>query len=106
MNVIKKDRLTVAGRFREADIPRNPRPVDLLPEMASNLRFHLTSEVVSLVDHRENDALDLEARIELGLHEIHGLDQIREAFEGVVFALERDEHSIGRRQGVECQEAE
>ena len=91
MNVVEDYRFAMARCFAQANVPRDPRPVHLVPEMLTHLGFDLAREVVPHVDHGEHDALEREFWVELGLDELGGLHQAREPFEGVVLALQRDQ---------------
>jgi hypothetical protein len=56
--------------------------------MAADFGLDLAGEIGAGVDHGEDDALDAEPGIELRLHEIDGRNEVCEAFERVVLALE------------------
>ena len=101
MNVIEQNRLTMTRRLGKPHVSRDPRSIDFLSEMAAYLCFDLPSEIVSLIHHSQHDALDFELGIQLPAYEFDGFRQIREAFERVVFTLQRDQNRIRSGQGVQ-----
>src|SRR6185503_12291312 len=44
--------------------------------------------------------------IEIALHELHGIQELRESLEGVVLALNRDDDAVSRGQHVQREQAE
>ena len=66
----------------------------------------LVGEVVARVEHREDDALDLELRVHPVLHAIDRRHEVGEPLERVVLALERHEHAVGRGERVHREEPE
>jgi hypothetical protein len=66
----------------------------------------LAAQVVPRVHHGEQDPFDAQRRIEIAAHAIERLEQAREPLERVVLALERDQHAVRRRQGVEGEQPE
>src|SRR5690606_27185537 len=95
-----------AWRLREPDVPGDDAAEDATPEVLLRLVRDLAREVEPLIEHREQDALDLEARIQALLDEANRVEQLGEPFERVELALDRDKHRVGGRQRVERQEAE
>lgn len=91
----------MAWRFSQLDVPRNHRLEDLLLEKRPDFLRHLDSQVGPLVVHRQQDAVDIECRIERAPDSSHGADELRETFERKVFAMERDENGIGSHETVE-----
>ena len=49
---------------------------------------------------------DLERRVEVRLHQLDVAQQLAETLEGVVLALDRDEHLVGGGQAVDGEQAE
>src|SRR2546430_13734740 len=56
------------------------------------------------VVHRQQHAVDRERGIEVPLHQFHGVQELREALEGVVLALDRNEDAVGGGEHVERSE--
>jgi hypothetical protein len=63
--------------------------------MFFNLVHHLRAQVGAGVVHGEHRPLDGQARVEPALHQRNGVHQLGQPFQGVVFALDGDEHGIG-----------
>ena len=66
----------------------------------------MLAEIEARVVHRQQHPFNRERGIEIPLHELHGVEELREPFERVVFALNRDDDAVGGRQHVQRQEAE
>jgi len=105
-HVVENDRHPVAGRLAEAHVAGDDGVVRLLLEEAAHLARHLLPEVGAVVDHGEQDALDVEARVEGAAHAAHRGDQLGKPLEGEVLAVQRDEDRVGGDQRVEREEAE
>mgnify|MGYP003694637135 CR=1 FL=1 len=65
---------------------------------------HLATEIDPRIVHREQHAIDRERWIEILLHEIDGVEQLRDSLQRVVLALDRDDDPVGRGQHVEGDE--
>ena len=63
-------------------------------------------EIRPLVEHRQQHAFDVERRIEADADAAHRADEIGEAFEGEVLAVERNQHGIGGDECVQRQQPE
>ncbi len=72
--------------------------------MLPNVVCDLSREVSSLVEHRQDDPLDLERRVEAPAHALDGLQELGDAFQGKVLGLYRHEHGVGRGQSIDGQE--
>ena len=60
-------------------------------EVLARIGRHLAREIQSRVVHRQHHAVDSEGRIHALLHEMHGVQELRESLERVVLALERNQ---------------
>ena len=58
----------------------------------------LHGEICAPIKHRQQDAEYLQSRIQVTLHPAHRRHQVGQAFQGVVFALDRD---VGALRGAE-----
>ena len=96
----------VAGRFGEAHVARDHRAVDLVLEELAHVARHLLAEVRALVVHRQQHAFDVERRVERRAHAPHRRDEIGEAFEREVLAVQRNQDAIGGDERVQRQQAE
>ena len=77
-----------------------------IAEVAANLVADLRAEARSRVVHRQHGALDLESRVEVVGDEADRGQELPEALEREVLALDRDERGVRRRQGVDREQAE
>ena len=66
----------------------------------------LLPEVRALVVHRQQHAFDVERRVERGAHAAHRGDEIGEAFEREVLAVQRNQHGVGGDERVQREQAE
>ena len=96
----------VAGRLGKTDAPGDDRLVDGVGEVATHLGRHLRGEVRPRVEHREDDSVDGQRRVQVIADEVDGRDELAEALERVVLALERHEHRVRRRQRIHREQAE
>src|SRR5688572_13632304 len=105
-DVIEDARLAVARRLREADVPWNHGLADLPREVLSHFFGHLMAQVVAGVEHGQEDAVEGEALVQRPPNEVDRLQQVREAFQGVVFALKGNQDAVGSREGIDGEEPE
>jgi hypothetical protein len=63
-------------------------------------------DVGPAVEHGEENPFGGQPGIEATLHQLHRVHQLREAFQCVVFTLERDEDGVRRSQRVQRQQAQ
>ena len=75
-------------------------------EVSAHLRGDIGGQLGPAVEHRQDDALDREVGVEVVADEIERGEQLGQSFQGVVLALERDEHGVGGGQGVDGQQPE
>ncbi len=80
--------------------------VDLLAEVRPDLLHDLVAQLGPGVVHHEHDGAQLERLVEVLLHEGDVAQELAEAFEGVVLALDRDEDLGGRGEPVHGEQAE
>ena len=103
---VQRDRQAVTGRLRQADAARDDGLVDHRSEMSADLRRDFGRQVRPGVEHREQDSLDREVRVQVVPNQVDRGGELAEALEGVVLALDRDQHRVGGGEGVDGQEAE
>src|SRR5262245_4060204 len=87
--VVEKDGTAVAGRLRETNVARDHCREGLPAEMLMHLVLHLGRKARAAIEHREEDPLHCEARVEARAHHVDGADQLGQPLHGVVLALER-----------------
>ena len=66
---------------------------------ATRLRLDVGRQVRPGVGHRQHDAVDGQAWIQVVADEIDGGEQLGQSLECVVLTLERDQDGVGRREG-------
>ena len=96
----------MARSFTEPDVPRNQRLIDLVPEDRAHFVDDLTREIGPVVIHRHQDAFDGQFRVQGGTDPFDRVDQLGDAFQRQVFALNRNQHRIGGGKRIEGQQAE
>ena len=69
----------------------------LSPKCSRTSLDDLIGELGPGVVHHAHDRADLQRRVEVAPHEVDVAQQLAEALEGVVLALDRHEHLVGRR---------
>ena len=84
----------MAGRFGQANIARDHRAINLVAEVIEQLLRHLLRQSITRVIHGAQQAFDFERRVQVRTHFFHGLHQIRQTFQRVIFALHRYHHGV------------
>jgi hypothetical protein len=59
MDIVKKDRFSMARGFAQSNVSGDNRLKNLIFEVAPHLLGHLVGEVVSAVEHGEQDSFEL-----------------------------------------------
>ena len=104
MDIVKNDRFTKTGRFRQAHIAWNYTLKDLCPEETAQIRGYLAGEAGSFIVHRQQDAFNFQAWTE-GAPDAHeSIQEFGDAFEGQILALNGNEHGIGGYKRVQSEE--
>src|ERR1017187_7316561 len=99
--VICQDWLAEARRFSKAYAPRNHGLEHQFAEELRQVGGHLPGEVVSVVEQRQQDSLNRQRVLEALADPFDRVHQLRNAFQCEEFALNRNQHRIGRNQRVE-----
>jgi hypothetical protein len=74
--------------------------------MLDELRRNFVREIVSRIEHRAQNAFDLELGIRTRFDLLDRTDQCSQAFECVVLALHRNQHAVRCDERVHCQHVE
>src|SRR5690606_23324438 len=103
---VARDRL--GGDRRVGELHRAPDDgvQQLVPEGLMDAFDHLARVQGARVEHRRDDAVEVQPGVEPVAHLLDRLDEERDAAQGEELALERDEHAVGGRERVDGQEAE
>jgi hypothetical protein len=99
-------RLPIARGLGEADIARNHGVEHLVAEVRLQLLADLLLQRDARVEHHAQQADDLQVAVQIGVHLLDGVDQVRQAFEREVLALHRHDHAVRRAQAVEGEQAQ
>src|SRR5918999_1281815 len=101
---VESYRQTEAGRLAQPYVPGYYRTEHTISEEGTYLVGYLVGEVGARVEHRQEDPSHLEAGVQLFPHHPYALHELRQALEGVVLALYRNEDLVGRGERVERQQ--
>ena len=74
--------------------------------MLPHLVRHLGRQAGACIVHRQHHPQHLEFRVQHPPQQVEGVPELTQAFEGVVLALDWDEHGVRRRQAVHGQESQ
>ncbi len=74
--------------------------------MRLELLAHLGLQGDAGIEHDAQDADDFERGVEVGVNLLDGIDQVRQALEGEIFALHGHHHAVGTGQSVQGEQAE
>ena len=96
----------MAGRFSQANVPRDGRHTQLLPKKFLKLRGHLLRQVGALIKHSEHHALDRQLSVEARANSFHAVQQLRDSFQRKVFRLHRDQHGVCGHQCIQGKQIE
>src|SRR6267378_3380995 len=86
-DVVQHDRLAEAWRLSQPDVARHNRPIQPVLEKGLDVGDDLAGQIGPLVEHGEQDAVELEVRVERGADPVERLDQFRDSLERQVLAL-------------------
>lgn len=82
----------VAWRFSQTHIPGNDAFKHLGAEEASKIGSNLLGKRGSVVVHGQKDALDCEGRVDSAAEAHERVEELRDAFESQVLALDRHQN--------------
>ncbi len=77
--------------------------IDLVAEVLAHFLRYLRGQVVPAVVHGEQHAFDRKIGVQVLLDQLDGVHQRRQPFQRIVLRLDRDQHRVGRGQGVHGQ---
>ena len=72
--------------------------------MLPHLVRHLGGEAGPYVVHRQHDPQHPKLRVQHLPEQVQGVAELAQTFEGIVLALNRYQHRVGRRQAVHGQQ--
>src|SRR6266702_2361712 len=87
--IVDQHRLAVRGCLGDPHVARNDRVIDLVAEMTAHVGRDVIGEIVSLVEHGEDDALDFQLGVERAFDPLDGADEMAQPLQCIEFALQR-----------------
>ena len=96
----------MARGLGDADVAGDGGVEHLGFEIAADVGADLFGEVVALIGHGEDDAFQLQLRVEALFDHVDGAHELGNAFQGEELGLEGDEDGICRDQAVQGEQAE
>lgn len=105
-DVVEDYGLAEGRGFGESDVSGDDVFEDPGAEVVAGFRGDLSGEVEAGVVHGQEDAVDGEVRVYASLDQVDRVEELREAFEGVVLALYRDEQAVRGGEHVDGDEAQ
>lgn len=94
----------MAGRFRQPHTSWNHRSKDLTLEKFAQIGGHLTSQVRTVVVHRQQNTFDLDGMIESFANPIDRIHETGNPFQREELTLDRDQDAVRGHQGIQSQE--
>src|SRR5215212_46391 len=94
----------MARRLGQSDAARDDSVKHSAAEITAHLTDHVRRERRPGVVHGQNHARQPEFRIEVVAYEVDCREQLAQALERVVLALDRDQYGIGRGEGIDGDE--
>src|SRR5580700_787584 len=89
-DVVRQNRLTETGGFRQANTAWNDGLEDVILEELAQVLFYLPGQISSIVVHSQQDALNFDSRTKGFTNLVEGAKKLRDAFKCEEFALHRD----------------
>ena len=74
--------------------------------MALHLVVYLSGQAQTLVVHRQQEALNLQFRIQLALDNLYRVEKLADTLECEILTLHRDNHRVGCRQSIDSDKSE
>ena len=93
--VVEDGRQTVAWTLAEFDISLDDGFEHQFLEMPFHLVIDLVGQTKAAVVHCQQESLDFQMRIEFALDDFDGVEQLADAFEREILALDGDNHGVG-----------
>jgi hypothetical protein len=78
----------------------------VIAQVTADLVRDVSRQLRPCVEHRQDDALDVELRVQVVADEVEGGKQLGQSFQGVVLALQWDQDGVRCRQRIDGQQSE
>src|SRR5439155_6080016 len=106
IRVVEHDGFPERRSLAEPDISRYHSTIYTIGEETAGLLRDLLRALEARVVHGEQHAFDPERWVEMVLHATEGSHELRQPLESQVLALERNDHRVSGREGVDRQQAQ
>ena len=106
MLVVELHGLAVARGFAQPHVAHDHRLVDLVGEVFLHLSADLRGQLRAAVEHRKEEAVDLELGVQAFADRSDRIDHHRQPFKREIFALQRNHHTVGGSERVDHQQAQ
>ena len=100
--VVEDDGKAVALALAQLHVALDDGLEHQLLEVALHLVVNLVGQTQTAVVHGKQEALYLELGVELAFDNLYRVEQLADAFQGKVFALNRNDDAVGCCQRVDC----
>ena len=94
----------MARRFCQTNVPRNHSLIDSLLYVFLNRSHYLSRQIGAGIIHGEDDPLNIQRLVQALPHEINRVNQLAETFQRIILTLNRNQNSVRRHHGVDCQQ--
>ena len=85
----------------QTHVTRNHRIEDQIPEVAFHLFIDLVAESQTVVEHRQQETLDLQIGVQFGLDDLDCIEQFGDTLQRKELALHRNDHTVAGGQGID-----
>ena len=85
----------------QTHIARNDGIEHQVPEMAFHLFIHLVAQSQTVVKHRQQEAFDLQLRIQFRFDDLDRIQQLGDTFQRKELALHRNDHAVACGQRID-----
>ena len=96
---------SVAGGFAQFYIALDDGVEHQFLEVAFHLVVYLVGLAQPRVIHGQQESLDFECGVQLGLDDFDGVQQFADAFQCKVFGLYGNDNRVGGRERVDCNQS-
>src|SRR5579883_2618326 len=104
--IVIEDRLAKARCLAQAHVAVNNGLEDLFRKVIAHLAHDLAGQPGAGIKHRQHHAGNVESGIQFVLHNLDRVQQMRQALQGQILALDRNDQAVRRHQRVDGQQAQ
>ena len=93
-------------RFAEADVTGDDGIEDQVTEVAFYLFVHLVAQTQTVVEHRQEEALNAQLRVEFGLDDLDGVEQFSDTLQREELTLYGDDDAVACCERIDGDESQ